>query len=180
MNTFYPHDHKTILEFQNKIDNNISFYDDLATGLEPNSTPYPQLENGNIYDALTAYNKREYTQEIINREFFDDVIGNKHFNIWGAENNYRPAINVHDGNIWNLLIDVKIVVGEITKNPKKEISGYHVMPQGLNSFLEEFYFKHENKAVKIPTLQNIINPNLQIIKNKFLLNLKNKLKNLLR
>ena len=59
--------------------------------------PYPQLDNGNIYDKLYHYSSLEVGWDYIQNQFYDTVLDNKYFDFWGAELDYQPNQEIFGG-----------------------------------------------------------------------------------
>ncbi len=152
---FYPHNYKSIQEYKSKIDNHVSFYEVEARGLSQNS-PYPQLDNGNIYDKLFHYSYLDLKWDYIQNQFYDTVLNNKYFDFWGSEIDYQPTKTIFGGENWKLIVDVTID----GKRKHKEITGNNTYPEGF-TFFETFLRDYNDKAIYHPVTQNIKNPDLE-------------------
>ena len=179
IDTFHDHDYEGICDFQNKIDNNISFYEDInfdemEPGYKPpppGSLPYPQLSNGKMYDAMGLYTKKDANQEYITNIFQKNVIDEDGFNFFNLKESYRPKERITDSIAWGIMIDVD-VNGE---NFSKTVSGYHIFPdesEGIK-FFGIFLDNYNNNSNKIETVQNIINPNPRKINRSLMQKIKN-------
>lgn len=149
---FFSHTPKSIKEYKSKIDEGESFYEPESKGLSMN-LPYPQLENGNIYDKLYYYSCLELEWDYIQNQFYDTVLNNKYFDFWGAELDYQPTPKVFGGEHWRLIVDITIE----GKRKHKEITGYSSYPDGF-TFFETFLNDFDTKSRHIPIVQNIYNP----------------------
>ena len=149
---FFSHTPKSIKEYKSKIDEGESFYEPEPKGLSMN-LPYPQLDNGNIYDKLYYYSCLELEWDYIQNQFYDTVLNNKYFDFWGAELDYQPTPKVFGGEHWRLIVDITIE----GKRKHKEITGYSSYPDGF-TFFETFLNDFDTKSRHIPIVQNIYNP----------------------
>ena len=148
---FFSHTPKSIKEYKSKIDEGESFYEPESKGLSMN-LPYPQLDNGNIYDKLYYYSCLELEWDYIQNQFYDTVLNNKYFDFWGAELDYQPTPEVFGGEHWRLIVDITIE----GKRKHKEITGYSSYPEGF-AFFETFLNDFDTKSRHIPIVQNIYN-----------------------
>ena len=153
IDSFYFHNYKGIQDYKLKIDNHFSFYEIEAKGLSHNS-PYPQLDNGNIYDKLFHYSYHELKKDYLQNQFYNTILNNKYFDFWGAEIDYQPSETIFGGENWELIIDVTIN----GKRKHKEITGDSNYPEGFSLF-EKFLAEYNSKATFHPVKQNIKNPN---------------------
>jgi hypothetical protein len=161
---FYPHSNESIQEYKLKIDSNVSFYSSESLGLSE-KTPYPQLDNGNIYDQLFHYSSFELDTKYIENQFYDIVLNNKYFDLWNSSNDYRPSQNIFGGRSWKLIVDVTIE----EKKKHKEMIGYSSYPNGF-IFFETLLHDFNNNSVQNPIRQNIKNPHyIEEIKKKSVL-----------
>ena len=149
---FFSHTPKSIKEYKSKIDEGESFYEPESKGLSMN-LPYPQLDNGNLYDKLYYYSCLELEWDYIQNQFYDTVLNNKYFDFWGAELDYQPTPAVFGGEHWRLIVDITIE----GKRKHKEITGYSSYPEGF-AFFETFLNDFDAKSNYIPIVQNIQNP----------------------
>ena len=149
---FFSHTPKSIKEYKSKIDEGESFYEPESKGLSMN-LPYPQLDNGNIYDKLYYYSCLELEWDYIQNQFYDTVLNNKYFDFWGAKLDYQPTPEVFGGEHWRLIVDITFE----GKRKHKEITGYSSYPDGF-TFFETFLNDFDTKSRHIPTVQNIYNP----------------------
>ena len=165
IDSYFSHTYRSIQEYKSKIDHGVSFYEPESKGLSMN-LPYPQLDNGNIYDKLYFYSSLELDWDYIQNQFYDTVLNNKYFDFWGAEVDYQPKQEVFGGEHWKLIVDITID----GKRKHKEITGYSSYPEGF-TFFETFINDYDNKAVINPVLQNTLKPinfqNETEIKNSF-------------
>ena len=149
IDSYFSHTYKSIQEYKSKIDQGVSFYEPESKGLSMN-LPYPQLDNGNIYDKLYFYSSLELDWDYIQNQFYDTVLNNKYFDFWGAELDYQPKQEVFGGEHWKLIVDITIE----GKRKHKEITGYSAYPEGF-TFFETFLNDFDNKAESILKKQNI-------------------------
>ena len=152
IDSYFSHTYKSIQEYKSKIDQGASFYEPKSKGLSMN-LPFPQLDNGNIYDKLYYYSLLELDWDYIQNQFYDTVLNNKYFNFWGAELDYQPKNEVFGGEHWRLIVDITIE----NKRKHKEIAGYSTYPEGF-TFFETFLNDFDTKSSHIPITQNIHNP----------------------
>ena len=149
IDSYFSHTYRSIQEYKSKIDQGVSFYEPESKGLSMN-LPYPQLDNGNIYDKLYFYSSLELDWDYIQNQFYDTVLNNKYFDFWGAELDYQPQQEVFGGEHWKLIVDITIE----GKRKHKEITGYSAYPEGF-TFFETFLNDFDNKAELILKKQNI-------------------------
>lgn len=149
IDSYFSHTYRSIQEYKSKIDQGVSFYEPESKGLSMN-LPYPQLDNGNIYDKLYFYSSLELDWDYIQNQFYDTVLNNKYFDFWGAELDYQPKQEVLGGEHWKLIVDITIE----GKRKHKEITGYSAYPEGF-TFFETFLNDFDNKAELILKKQNI-------------------------
>jgi hypothetical protein len=149
---FFSHTPKSIKEYKSKIDEGESFYEPESKGLSMN-LPYPQLDNGNIYDKLYYYSCLELDWDYIQNQFYDTVLNNKYFDFWGAELDYQPKLEVFGGEHWRLIVDITLE----GKRKHKEITGHSSYPDGF-TFFETFINDFDTKSRHIPITQNTLNP----------------------
>jgi hypothetical protein len=152
IDSYFSHTYKSIQEYKSKIDKGISFYEPESKGLSMN-LPYPQLDNGNIYDKLYHYSSLELDWDYIQNQFYDTVLNNKYFDFWGAELDYQPNQEIFGGEHWKLIVDITTE----GKRKHKEITGYSVYPEGF-AFFESILTDFNDKAQLIQISQNIENP----------------------
>ena len=153
IDSYFSHTYKSIQEYKSKIDHGVSFYEPESKGLSMN-LPYPQLDNGNIYDKLYHYSSLELDWDYIQNQFYDTVLNNKYFDFWGAELDYQSKQEVFGGEHWRLIVDITIE----GKRKHKEITGYSAYPEGF-TFFETFLNDYDNKSLSKPIHQSITNPN---------------------
>ena len=153
IDSYFSHTYKSIQEYKSKIDQGISFYEPEPKGLSMN-LPFPQLDNGNIYDKLNYYSSLELDWDYIQNQFYDTVLNNKYFDFWGAELDYQPKQEVFGGEQWKLIVDINIE----GKRKHKEITGYSAYPEGF-TFFETFLNDYDSKSLIMPVHQSISNPN---------------------
>ena len=153
IDSYFSHTYKSIQEYKSKIDHGVSFYEPESKGLSMN-LPYPQLDNGNIYDKLYHYSSLELDWDYIQNQFYDTVLNNKYFDFWGAELDYQSKQEVFGGEHWRLIVDITIE----GKRKHKEITGYSAYPEGF-TFFETFLNDYDNKSLSKPIHQSIANPN---------------------
>ena len=153
IDSYFSHTHKSIQEYKSKIDQGVSFYESESRGISMN-LPYPQLDNGNIYDKLYHYSSLELDWDYIQNQFYDTVFNNKYFDLWGAELDYQPKNEILGGEHWKLIVDITIE----GKRKHKEITGYSAYPDGF-TFFETFLNDYDNKSLIKPVHQSIANPN---------------------
>ena len=151
IDSYFSHTYKSIQEYKSKIDQGISFYEPEPKGLSMN-LPYPQLDNGNIYDKLYHYSSLELDWDYIQNQFYDTVLNNKYFNFWGAELDYQPKQEVFGGEHWKLIVDITLE----GKRKHKEITGYSAYPDGF-TFFETFINDYDTRAIYKNIQQNIQN-----------------------
>jgi len=151
IDSYFSHTYKSIQEYKSKIDQGISFYEPESKGLSMN-LPYPQLDNGNIYDKLYHYSSLELDWDYIQNQFYDTVLNNKYFNFWGAELDYQPKQEVFGGEHWKLIVDITLE----GKRKHKEITGYSAYPDGF-TFFETFINDYDTRAIYKNIQQNIQN-----------------------
>ncbi len=151
IDSYFSHTYKSIQEYKSKIDQGVSFYEPESKGLSMN-LPYPQLDNGNIYDKLYFYSSLVLDWDYIQNQFYDTVLNNKYFDFWGAELDYQPKQEVFGGEHWKLIVDITIE----GKRKHKEITGYSAYPEGF-TFFETFLNDFDDKAELILKKQNINN-----------------------
>ena len=149
IDSYFSHTYKDIQDYKSKIDQGVSFYEPESKGLSMN-LPYPQLDNGNIYDKLYYYSSLELDWDYIQNQFYDTVLNNKYFDFWGAELDYQPKQEVFGGEHWKLIVDITIE----GKRKHKEITGYSAYPEGF-TFFETFLNDFDNNAELILKKQNI-------------------------
>jgi len=154
IDSYFSHTYKSIQEYKEKIDQGVSFYESESKGLSMN-LPYPQLDNGNIYDKLYYYSSLELDWDYIQNQFYDTVLNNKYFDFWGAELDYQPNQEIFGGEHWRLIVDVTIE----GKRKHKEITGHSAYPEGF-VFFETFLNDFDNQAVPVSKKQNIKNEDL--------------------
>lgn len=151
IDSYFSHTYKSIQEYKSKIDQGISFYEPEPKGLSMN-LPYPQLDNGNIYDKLYHYSSLELDWDYIQNQFYDTVLNNKYFDLWGADLDYQPNQEIFGGEHWRLIVDVTIE----RKRKHKEITGNNSYPDGFDYFLS-IINDINTKAKIINIKQNILN-----------------------
>ena len=154
IDSYFSHTYKSIQEYKSKIDQGISFYEPESKGLSMN-LPYPQLDNGNIYDKLNYYSSLELEWDYIQNQFYDTVLNNKYFDFWGAELDYQPNQDIFGGEHWRLIVDITTE----GKRKHKEITGHSAYPEGF-AFFESILTDYNDKSQLIHTPQNIENPHL--------------------
>jgi len=148
IDSYFSHTHKSIQEYKSKIDQGVSFYEPESRGLSMN-LPYPQLDNGNIYDKLYHYSSLELDWDYIQNQFYDTVFNNKYFDLWGAELDYQPKNEILGGEHWKLIVDITIE----GKRKHKEITGYNTYPNGF-SFFETILNDYNDRAKILDIKQN--------------------------
>ena len=151
IDSYFSHTYKSIQEYKSKIDQGVSFYEPNSKRLSMN-LPYPQLDNGNIYDKLFYYSYLNLDQNFIQNQILGKILNNQYFNFWGAKLNYEPEQEIYGGEHWRLILDITIN----GKRKHKEITGHNSFPDGFDHFYQVIDSYNSN-AIKLNIEQNINN-----------------------
>lgn len=161
IDSYFSHTYKSIQEYKSKIDQGVSFYELESKGLSMN-LPYPQLDNGNIYDKLFYYSYLNLDQNFIQNQILEKILNNQYFDFWGAELNYEPEQEIYGGEHWRLILDITIN----GKRKHKEITGHNSFPDGFDQFYHVIN-NYNSKAIKLNIKQNIYNEYPELNKKSF-------------